>query len=63
MLAFQQQVAVVEHRDGNDGAGMDDVFARRFASIGQANAVALDVHQPALEDGFAGQFGFCERGC
>ncbi len=60
VLAFQQQVAVVEHRDDDDGAGMDDVFARRFLAIGQAHAVAFDVHQPALEDGFAGQFGFCE---
>ena len=60
VLTFQQQVAVVEHRNDDDGAGMDDVFARRFLPIGQAHAVAFDMQQAALEDGFAGQFGFGE---
>ena len=32
-------------------------------TVGQANTVTFDVQQPALEDGFAGEFGFGERGC
>ncbi|ODU00584.1 MAG: hypothetical protein ABS89_08740 [Thiobacillus sp. SCN 63-1177] len=62
VLAFQQQVAVVEYRNDDNGAGMDDVLAGRFAAVGQAHAVALDVHQPSLEDGLALQSGFGKVG-
>jgi hypothetical protein len=48
MLAFEQDVAVIENRQDDCRAGMDDVFACRFTSIRQAHAILFDVQQTTL---------------
>jgi len=47
MLALEQEVAVVEHRDDHRRARVNDVLAGRFGAVGQAHPVLLHMQQAA----------------
>jgi len=62
ILAFEEQLAVVEQRDDHHGTRVLHIFAHRLVTVGQADLVGEHLEQFAVENLLAGEGVFHKVG-
>ena len=60
MAGLEQEIAIFEKGEDDDGTGMNDVFPKRLLAVGKPYCVLADFQQLALENDFTGKFRFDE---
>jgi hypothetical protein len=60
VLTLDDETPVAQHRNDQNGTGMDDVFARREAAVRKSHRIATHVQELAVEHLLGGNLGLDE---